>query len=73
MKTDGMELTRYLIGQGRRGRDIYFANNCILLSNNLSDVYVLNLAVGIMVILVSPGGICPCHTVPLARLLQELL
>lgn len=54
MKTDCMELTRYLIGQGRSGREIYFANNYVLLLNSMSDDYVLNLAVHIMAILVSP-------------------
>lgn len=56
---DGMGLTRYLTGRGGSGRGIYFENNCILLLNNKSDVYILSPAVGIMAILISPEGIYP--------------
>lgn len=56
---DDMELTRYLTGQGRSGREIYFAINCILLLNNISDVYILNPTVGIIIILISPESIYP--------------
>lgn len=68
-----MELTRYLTGQGRSGRGIYFANNCILLLNKVSAVYS-EPRCGHRGDSYKPRGyLSPVTPLPLARVLRELL